>query len=393
MFMFFPIRTSVRPYRTPYANYALIVINFLIFFLSYNWPNKSNPEILHHWARQFMLTPARPFVWQFVSYAFLHGSIMHIGGNMFFLYLFGRNVNDKLGNIGYISFYLAGAAFSGVGHVLLGGGPVLGASGAIAAVTGAYLVLFPQTLITVFYWLLYFIDTIEISALYFIGIKLIIWDNIFERSIPNVAYDAHLSGYAFGVLAMFIMLGTGLISSSSFDLLSMLKHWNRRRQYRDVIAGGYDPFRRTVARKIKVHEVNKDTQADKQQQDRIIQLRSEITRRIAERNMSEAARKYLELVELDAEQLPPRQHLLDIANQLASENKHAEAAAAYEKFIRHYRTYEYVEQVQLMLGLLYCRYLNQTELAIKHLEAAEAKLTDAGQLQMCRDELGRLQNH
>jgi membrane associated rhomboid family serine protease len=396
MFVFFPIRTSIRPYRTPYANYALILVNALVFLLSY-WPHKDpvtgSPEILRQWAQQFMLTPDRPYIWQFVTYAFLHGSIMHIGGNMFFLYLFGRNVNDKLGNIGYVSFYLAGAVFSGIGHVLLGGGPVLGASGAIAAATGAYLVLFPQTLITVFYWLLYFIDTIEISALYFIGIKLIFWDNVIERSVPNVAYDAHLSGYGFGILTMFVMLGTGLISSSTFDLWSMLKHWNRRRQYRDVVAGGYDPFSGNVSKKISARQVDKKTQVtNKDEHGRIQQLRSEITQRIAQRNIPEAARKYLELIELDKEQLPPRQHLLDIANQLASENRHTEAVAAYEKFISHYGTYEHTEQVQLMLGILYSRYLHQTELAIKNLEAALAGLTDEGQVKMCRDELQKLQS-
>jgi membrane associated rhomboid family serine protease len=393
MFMFFPIRTSIRPYRPPYANYALIAINFLIFFLSYNWPSKSNPEVLRHWAQQFMLIPARPYIWQFVSYAFLHGGIMHIGGNMFFLYLFGRNVNDKLGNAGYISFYLAGSVFSGIGHVLLGGGPVLGASGAIAAVTGAYLVLFPQTMITIFIWLIYFIDTFEISALYFIAFKMIIFDNIIYRYTPNVAYDAHLSGYGFGILTMFVMLGTGLLSSSTFDLWSMLKHWNRRRQYREVIAGGYDPFSGNVSKKISVRQVDKGAPAANiEEYGRIQQLRSEISQRIAERNMSEAARKYLELIEIDKNQLPPRQHLLDIANQLASENRHIEAAAVYEKFIAHYGTYEHIEQVQLMLGILYSRYLHQTELSIKHLETALAKLTDPGQAEMCRNELQRLRN-
>jgi membrane associated rhomboid family serine protease len=391
MFMFFPIGTSIRPHRTPYVNYALIFLNCLIFFLSYHPikdPVTGHSEILRQWAQQYMLNPARPYLWQFITCAFLHGGYLHIFGNMLFLYVFGRNVNDKLGNLGYLCFYLAGAAFSAIGHVLLGGGPVVGASGAIAAVTGAYLVLFPQTMIVIFYWLYFFIDTIEISALYFIAFKMIIFDNIIYRVTPNVAYDAHLSGYAFGILASFAMLGTGLLTSSSFDLLAMLKHWNRRRQYRDVIAGGYDPFRWTGAKKINVREVKKD----KQQQDRIMQLRGEITQRIGERNMPEAANKYLELVELDAEQLPPQQHLLDIANQLASENRHTEAAAAYEKFIRHYKTYGYIEQVQLMLGILYSRYLNQPDPAIEHLEAAQAKLTDAGQLQMCRDELRRLRN-
>jgi len=176
MIFLLPIRTSIRPWRTPYANYALIVVNAILFLITY-WRHVDAftgvEGVLRPWALQFMLTPVRPYLWQFVSYAFLHGSIMHIVGNMFFLYLFGNNVNDKLGHIGYLCLYLAGSVFSGIGHTLMSSNPVLGASGAVAAVTGAYLVLFPQTLITVFYWLFYFISTVDIPALYFIGFKLI----------------------------------------------------------------------------------------------------------------------------------------------------------------------------------------------------------------------------
>ena len=146
------------------------------------------------WVHQFMLYGERPYLWQFVSYAFLHGGLMHIVGNMFFLYLFGNNVNDKLGNLGYVCFYLSGAVFSGVGHILTGGGAVLGASGAVAAVTGAYLVLFPQTLITVLFWF-FFIGTWEVPALYLILLKMILFDNVIARGSALVAYEAHLAGY------------------------------------------------------------------------------------------------------------------------------------------------------------------------------------------------------
>ena len=92
----------------------------------------------------------------------------------------------------------------------------------------------------------------------------------------------------------------------------------------------------------------------------------------------------------DSEQILPRQNLLDIANQLAGDNKSAESARAYEQFLAHYGSYEYAEQVELMLGILYCRYLNQPGPARKHLEAAAKKLSDPGQLKMCQDELARL---
>jgi membrane associated rhomboid family serine protease len=341
---------------------------------------------------QFMLTPLHPHLWQFVSYAFLHSSIMHIAGNMFFLYLFGNNVNDKLGHIGYVCLYLAGAVFSGIGHTLMSSNPVIGASGAVAAVTGAYLVLFPQTLITVFYWFFYFIDTFEISALYFIAFKLIVWDNIVEpRFSPDaIAYSAHLAGYAFGIAAMLVMLAGGLISRSRFDLWAMIKRWNQRRRYRNVVSSGYDPFAsRPTAKQIKVKEIKKSA-TEQQQEEKIKQLRNEIASRILQHNLPAAAKAYLELIKLDNEQILPRQHLLDIANQLASESKHTESAQAYEKFLTHYSNYEYVEQVELMVGILYSRYLNKPGLAIKHLQAAVQKLSEPGQVKMCNEELAKL---
>ena len=402
MFLVLPIRTSIRPWRTPYINYALIIINIIVFLLTY-WhhidASTRTEEFLRPWAKQFMLYPEDVRFWQFVSYAFLHGNFWHIIGNMFFLYLFGNNVNAKLGAIRYICLYLAGAAFSALGHIVLGSlygssglaVPVLGASGAVCAVTGAYLVLFPQTLITVFYWVLFFVGTLEISALYFIGFKLVFWDNVLERGVPNVAYDAHLSGYAFGILAMIGVLAAGLVSSSSFDLWAMIKQRNRRRRYRDSVSGGYDPFAgRTMTKQIKVKEVKK-TAAEQRQEEKVKQLRHEISSRIGERNLPAAAELYLELTELDSKQILPRQYLLDVANQLASESKHAQAAEAYEKFLARYGNYEYVEQVELMLGLLYSRYLDQPEAALKHLQAAAKKLFDPDQLKMCNDELAKLQ--
>ncbi|UCG47025.1 MAG: rhomboid family intramembrane serine protease [Phycisphaerales bacterium] len=372
-------------------NYALIVVNTAIFLLTY-WPHRNiytgAVEILRPWADQFMLTP-RPQLWQFVSYAFLHGGYMHIIGNMFFLYLFGNNVNDKLGHVGYLCFYLAGGVFSGIGHLMVGGGNVLGASGAVAAVTGAYLVLFPQTLITVLYWF-FFIGTLEVPALYFIAFKMIILDNVIIRyTWSPVAYDAHLAGYAFGIASLLVLLATGLVGTSNFDLWAMLKRWNRRRVYRDVVSSGYDPFgSRVTAKPVKAREA--ESPADNEQGRRITEIRGEISRRISERNLPAAADLYLGLMGLDSRQVLPRQHLLDIANQLASESKAVESARAYEQFLEHYGSYEYSEQVQLMLGILYSRYLDAPGLAVKYLEAAAEKLSDPGQLKMCRDELSRL---
>jgi len=389
--MILPIRTNISPRRTPYANYALIAVNVIVYLLQFRIDSETGTIVFRAWVGHLMLNGSgRPYLWQFLSYAFLHANFLHILSNMYFLYLFGNNVNDKLGNIGYLCFYFSGAIFSGVGHVLTGGGDVIGASGAVAAVTGAYLVLFPQTLITVIYWF-FFIGMIEIPALYLILLKMILFDNIIARGSALVAHDAHLAGYAMGVLTMVIMLATGLITGSSFDLWAMIKRWNRRRTFRDVVSSGFNPFTgRTTAKRIRVKEIIKSP-AQKEKEQQIGRLRGEISERLAQRNLPAATDAYLELMHLDSEQLLPRQQLLDIANQLAGDSRHAESAQAYEQFLAHYANYEYTEQIELMLGILYSRYLEKPEAAVKHLGAAADKLTDPGQLKMCRDELAGLQ--
>ncbi len=387
-----PIRTNVRDNKTPYANYALIAVNIIIFLLSYHPRTMiiSGQRVvmeLRPWVEMFQLNPAEPFLWQFVTYAFLHGGIAHLLGNMFFLYLFGGNVNNKLGHLGYLCFYLAGAVFSGFGHSVLHDLPIplVGASGAIAAVTAAYLVLFPQTLITIFYWVI-FIGTTEVPAMYFIGFKMIFWDNMIERSTHNVAYDAHLSGYFFGIGVILFLLSTGLVSRSSFDLWSMIKRWNQRRAYRGVVSDGYNPFKGTKTVKVKEHKISPQ---QKRAMEKIQHIRSQISQMISSGNLASASEKYIELIGLDDKQVLAKQNQLDIANQLMSQGAWQQSAGAYEKFLGTYEKYEYREQVQLMLGILYSRYLDNAELAVKYLELAKKKLSDPSQLDMCKAEISK----
>ena len=389
-----PIRTSIYPKKTPYANYILIAINFFIFFLSMHMvtgPKGQQGLDLRNWAEQFMLFPDHPYIWQFVTYAFLHGGLWHILGNMYFLYLFGNNVNDKLGNTGYVCFYLAGAVFSGLGSALLSHNPILGASGAVAAVTGAYLVLYPKTLITVIIW--YFYDT-EIRAMYFIALKLILFDNILMADPSHgIAYNAHLAGYGFGIFAILGMLAIGLIPKDFNDLWSMLLQWNRRRTFRDAVSDGYDPYvgrtKKTVS--AKVHAAP-DKAPESEQAKKIMDLRSRISLAMSNHSNTAAANLYIELLGIDDSQTLPRQLQLDVANQLMAEGQWQHSAKAYERFLTQYKNYEFVEQVHLMLGLLYARYLNRPEEALKELKTAADRLTDPGQKNMCQQEINRLEN-
>ncbi len=389
--MLLPIRTNIKPWRTPYTNYALIIVNVIIFFITYT----GGRQTLHAWAQKYMLMPAYPFLWQFITYAFLHGSVWHIFGNMYFLYIFGNNVNDRLGHTNYLCFYLAGAVFSAVGHILIaplhGSGveiPVLGASGAIAAVTGAYLVLYPQSLITIVYWF-FFIGTMEIPAIYLILLKMIFIDNIFARTSTGIAYDAHLAGYAFGIGAILLLLAVKLLRPDDFDLWAMLRRWNQRRAYRGSIAQSGDPFAGRISKKIKVKEVK--TEAEKQTDEKTAAMKQEILTRITQGNIASATSLYLELLKDNPGQLMPRQAMLDIANQLMSTGQWPDAAQAYEKFLHYYSGTEHYEQVQLMLGIVYARYLSNKTKALDYLKKALSRLTDPSQKKMCSDEIQRLE--
>src|SRR5256885_2367762 len=146
--MLIPLRTDSPLRTTPYMNWALIVANVAVYVLQ-----ATNPAIIDH----YMLWPRYPRVYAFITSTFLHAGLLHIAGNMLFLYIFGNNVNDRMGHLGYLAFYLAGGICSGLAYVLTQTHdiPVVGASGAISAITGAYMVLLPRSNVTVFFW--YFI--------------------------------------------------------------------------------------------------------------------------------------------------------------------------------------------------------------------------------------------
>ncbi|HLL89523.1 MAG TPA: rhomboid family intramembrane serine protease [Tepidisphaeraceae bacterium] len=384
--MLIPIRTDSPLRRTPWMNVALIALNVLLFVVQKNSPAFED---------LFELKPRDPAVFNYLTYAFLHdtgGSVpMHLIGNMLFLWIFGNNVNDKLGHLGYLGFYLAGAVFSGVGFVATNAVlPVQGASGAISAVTGAYLVLFPRSHVTLFYYF-FLIGTLDIPSVWFIllyfGKDLIGFSGISgSGGMGGVAYAAHVSGTVFGFAVCFVMLVTNLLPRDHFDVLSVVNRWNRRRVYRDAVAGGYDPFNR--------HGVGTDAHppapADPRQV-RALDFRSEALAAVARHDVPRAAELYVQMKAFDPAQVLTRQAQLDVANQLASQQKFAEAAEAYEQFLRSYPNFEQIEQVELMLGLIYARYLDRFEPARKLLVHALSRLHGDREIALARQELARIE--
>jgi membrane associated rhomboid family serine protease len=134
---------------------------------------------------------------------FLHGSLLHIGGNMLFLWVFGNNIEDRLGHVRYLGFYLLGGLIASGAHILIDPSstiPVVGASGAIAAVMGAYLVWFPRAPVLTYIPPIFILP---IRAKWF----LVIWFVFQFFTSPNsgVAWVAHVGGFLFGALVAMVV--------------------------------------------------------------------------------------------------------------------------------------------------------------------------------------------
>ena len=330
-----------------------------------------------------------PSLLHFFTYSLLHADILHLASNMLFLYIFGNNVNDKMGHVGYAAFYLAGGIFSGTIYVATSSGYVIGASGAVSAVTGAYIVLFPRTHVTLLYFWFY-VGVIEIPSVWFIGFFFVkdFFMN-FSHAPTGVAHSAHLAGTVFGFVVTAALLAVNLLPRDHFDVVALFKQWNRRRQFRDLTASGYDPF--AYAPRDRIGIDNRLPQPPDPRRDRIHELRGQITEALDKNDFARAAEMYLQVRQLDPEQVLARQAQLDVASQLASQQLYPQAAEAYELFLRHYRNYEQIEQVELMLGLIYARYLARYDRAREYLLRAMARLHGDRELKLAREELNRIE--
>ncbi len=210
-----PLRDK-NPSRTfPFVNYFLIAANIAVFVYELSLGQHLDDFLVkyglsshryfldvaqhsHHFARYI----------PFVSSMFLHGGWLHVIGNMWFLYIFGDNVEDRFGHGNYFAFYIIVGLVSGVVQLLSDVGstvPTIGASGAISGVLGAYLVMFPRAKIVTLIPIFFFFDIISISAFLFIGFWFVIQfvsglQTFGIDTSGGIAWWAHVGGFAAGIL-------------------------------------------------------------------------------------------------------------------------------------------------------------------------------------------------
>jgi membrane associated rhomboid family serine protease len=240
----FPLKDNIDTRRPPVVTIALIIANVVVFFLSIRnggsiWSGPDQQTVVHYGVIPFELThPGRecdlttagnvacqgqvgvrgsplpqPATW-FTAFSsmFMHGGLLHIGGNMLFLWVFGNNVEDAMGRVKFTFFYLLGGlAAMGLQTAVDPSStvPSIGASGAVAAVLGGYLLLYPRARVLTLVFLFVFFTFIQIPAMFF----LVIWFGqqllfgYLNYADPTgggggVAYFAHIGGFLFGLLTV-----------------------------------------------------------------------------------------------------------------------------------------------------------------------------------------------
>jgi membrane associated rhomboid family serine protease len=213
-----PLRDDQPSFSTPFINYFLIVLNVLVFM----WELSVGHRALNGFLMEFGVIPRHTIavltgqsydgpataILPIFTAMFLHGSFVHVGGNMLFLWIFGDNVEDYLGHFRYLLFYLMSGVAASVTHILLNAdsrAPVIGASGAIAGVMGAYFIVYPKARVLVWFPPIFFF---HVPAWLMLGYWFLVnflsgtATSISETTQPSngIAFWAHVGGFVAGIL-------------------------------------------------------------------------------------------------------------------------------------------------------------------------------------------------
>ena len=218
-----PLRDNNPVKITPYVTYGLIAANLFVFLYELSLSPRDLESFFYTWAvvpvqltasfSGFPVNQPFPEWLTLFSSQFLHGGFLHIAGNMLFLWIFGNNVEDRLGHVKYLVFYLACGALAALTQWFFSSGsnvPSLGASGAIAGIMGAYILRFPQAEILTLIPLGFFFWTVRVPAFFFLGfwfVQQALYGFVSLDTRMNIgmegggiAYWAHAGGFVFGAI-------------------------------------------------------------------------------------------------------------------------------------------------------------------------------------------------
>jgi len=211
-----PLRDNVPTRTAPIITATLVVVNILVFVWSLTLPGGAERRLIGTYAfvpRDLLVSLGSrldllPYnILTIFTSMFLHGGVLHVAGNMLYLWIFGNNVEDAAGHFRFLLFYL----FSGLAASLAqfsfdpsSSIPMIGASGAVSGILGAYLLLFPWAKVKTLIFILFFITFVDIPAVALLTVWFII--QIAFSQGPGVAWFAHIGGFVFGLLTIKILM-------------------------------------------------------------------------------------------------------------------------------------------------------------------------------------------
>jgi membrane associated rhomboid family serine protease len=209
-----PLRSSEPHYSRPTATLAIIVVNVAVFLYEYSIKASMGSDALNDFIRHYGIVPDQLHYSSILTSMFIHGGFLHIAGNMWFLWVFGRGVEDLLGHVRYLFLYFVCGFAAAFLYILVNSNstaPTIGASGAIAGVMGAYLIKFPRAHIVTLVFIIIFITTVDIPAafllLYWFAIQFFsgVGSVGYSTSDGGVAWFAHVGGFIAGMLLVMLM--------------------------------------------------------------------------------------------------------------------------------------------------------------------------------------------
>lgn len=364
-----PLTTDRPRRRSPVLIHALVLFNSLVFVWTLSIQAGSASayyDLLTTYAVQ-----RENFQWfQLLTSAFLHSGWMHLIFNMLVLMALGPNVEDKMGHVGFALLYIIGSAASGGAHVYMTENAAIGASGAIAAVTGAYLVLFPNTRIICFF--IFTLSRIAVPAWWFIGFSIAVdlLANGFGKD-EGIAHAAHLGGYFFGIGSTMVLLWLHILKREPYDLFTVLRQRKRRADFASA-AKSHD------------HMVQQRVGAARPESPRtkaLYEARARIGELVSGGDLDKAADEYRVFVDEFGTDEPSsvlsRDLQLRLAEHLMRSGDRASAARAYIGFARSNQFDREAPGAMLIAALILAEDLGKPEEARPLIEEALPKL--AGQ--------------
>ena len=220
-----PIRDTIPTRHVPFTTWTLIAVNLVVFFMELSLPRPALEQATYF----FGLVPARfthpawavsvglpaHVYWPFVTTMFLHGGWLHLIGNMWVLWIFGDNVEDQMGPLRFLAFYLGCGIAAGLIHVVTNSRsivPAVGASGAIAGVMAAFLALYPRARIVAVFPIFFWPVFLRVPAFFYLGFWFL--SQFFSgtlaiatgREMTGIAWWAHIGGFATGLSTFWVFL-------------------------------------------------------------------------------------------------------------------------------------------------------------------------------------------